>query len=139
MKTAVNSRCDSVLVVEDNRDIREAVELLLQMEGFRVYGVQNGKEAVSVLKKIPGRALVLLDMMMPVMSGWDFFKAQSGDQSINNLPVVVVSALGAASALADKGKSLPAVGYIKKPIELDGLLDVVQRYCDRAKAQQQVA
>jgi CheY-like chemotaxis protein len=126
-----SAKCSCILVVEDNQDIRDAVEDLLRQEGYRVYGVQNGREALLALKKIPGRPLVLLDMMMPVMSGWDFFEARHKEPNIGQLPIVVMSALGPSAALAHQTKSLPAVGYVTKPIPLEGLLEIVAQHCTR--------
>jgi two-component system chemotaxis response regulator CheY len=126
-------RCENILIVEDNADIREVLEIALMNEGYRVYAVNNGKEAVSALKKIPGPSLILLDMMMPVMNGWEFFDIQTAHPEFGPLPVVVVSALGASSALAAKTKSLPAVGYIKKPFDLGVLISLVRDYCDRSE------
>lgn len=125
-------RCTSVLIVEDNNEIRDVVEETLRIEGFRVYSVQNGKEAMSALKMIPGRALVLLDMMMPVMDGWEFLTRYTSGQSVNEAgPVLVVSALGANAALVPKFSAVPAVGYIKKPFDVENLVHMVSQYCDR--------
>lgn len=128
-------RCTSVLVVEDNKEIRDVVEETLRLEGFRVYSVQNGKEAITALKMIPGRALVLLDMMMPVMDGWEFLTRYSSGQVINEIsPVLVVSALGANAALVPKFSAVPAVGYIKKPFDVENLVHMVGQYCERVEA-----
>src|SRR4051812_23576179 len=83
----------SVLVVEDDRDIREALSDLLEMEGFKVYTAGNGKEALSVLKEISSPCVVLLDLFMPVMSGFEFLTAQSHDHIIATIPVIIVSAV----------------------------------------------
>lgn len=131
-------KCTSALIVDDNVDIREAMEEALRTAGYRVYGVKNGKEAIAALKMIPGRPLVLLDMMMPVMDGWEFLsrfstgEGNGANEGGKPTPVVVVSALGANAALADKTGALPAVGYIKKPFDLDSLLSLVGQYCDTA-------
>lgn len=125
-------KCKHVLIVEDNHDIREALESVIRDDGYSVYSVQNGKEALRALKMIPGRSLILLDMMMPVMNGWEFFEEVRVNNTIASLPIVVVSALGAASALATGDKKLSAIGYIKKPIVLDGLLETVQTHCEKS-------
>jgi CheY-like chemotaxis protein len=122
-------QCKSILIVEDNDDIRETLEEVLRMEGYRVYAVSNGRDALAALKRVDGPSLILLDMMMPVMNGWEFLEVQKSDHVLATLPVVVVSALGAAAALACKKDPVPAVGYIKKPIALNPLMEIVQQYC----------
>jgi CheY-like chemotaxis protein len=123
--------CKSILIVEDNDDIRETLEQVLKMEGYRVYAVSNGRDALAALKRAEGPSLILLDMMMPVMNGWEFLEVQKNDHVLATLPVVVVSALGAAAALASKKEPVPAVGYIKKPIALNPLMEIVQQYCGK--------
>ncbi len=121
--------CKSILVVEDNADIRDTLEQVLQMEGYEVECASNGGEAIELLKRKHEPVLVLLDMMMPVMSGWEFLEAQKSDHVLATLPLVILSPLGAASALISKETPLPAVGYIKKPIALNALMEIVQQYC----------
>jgi CheY-like chemotaxis protein len=121
--------CKSVLIVEDNDDIRETVEQVLKMEGYQVFAVSNGRDALLALKRIPGPSLILLDMMMPVMNGWEFLDVQKTDHVLASLPVVVVSALNASAALSSGKQPVPAVGYIKKPIALNSLIEIVQQYC----------
>ena len=99
-EAASGTQCDCILIIEDNDDIREALQMAIEGEGYRVFAVSNGQEALGVLKRIPGRPLVLLDMMMPVMSGWEFLEAQKANAVFGHLPVVVVTALG-LSLLAD--------------------------------------
>jgi CheY-like chemotaxis protein len=133
--------CKSILIVEDNQDIRDTLEDVLKTEGYQVYAVKNGSEAVLALKRIPGPALILLDMMMPVMDGWAFLEAQKADNVLAGLPVVVISALGAAKALTSSplgmegapGKEpVQAVGYLRKPIAYDALLEVAREHCGKA-------
>lgn len=126
-------KCNSVLIVEDNNDIRETVEDVLKTEGYRVYAVSDGRQALRALNVIPGPSLILLDMMMPLMNGWEFLQAQKADAKFANLPVVVISALSAAQALAKGGDgSIEAQGYIRKPLDIDTLLGLVRIYCGPA-------
>jgi CheY-like chemotaxis protein len=67
--------------------------------------------------------LILLDLMMPIMNGWEFLEAQQATEVLASIPVVVVSAAG------DKARSAKAHGFIKKPIEVEGLLKMIKRYC----------
>jgi CheY-like chemotaxis protein len=123
--------CD-VLIVEDDFDIREVLTEVLQDEGYAVAGAANGLEAIELLRtEAAAPSLILLDLMMPVMSGWQFVAEQRQDPRLEAIPVVVVSADG---NLSEKATSLGASGYLRKPIEIDSLLEVVQRYCRRLRA-----
>lgn len=113
-----------ILIIEDDHDIRETYRQLLELEGYEVVTASNGKEGLELLKRMGRPSLILLDLMMPVMNGWEFLAAQKGDQALANIPVVVVTAAG-----KDKEKSVEAAGYIKKPVELQSLLDTVKQYC----------
>jgi len=119
-----------VLIVEDDFDIREVLGEVLADEGFRVLGVSNGQEALDHLKDGHPPRLILLDLMMPVMSGWQFVSEQKKNPRISNIPVVVVSADG---NLQQKASSLGASGFLRKPIEIEALLEVVQHYCRQAR------
>ena len=68
-------RCESILIVEDNDAIREALETILSIEGYTTHAVRSGREAIAVLKHVQGPCLILLDLIMPIMNGWDFLKA----------------------------------------------------------------
>jgi CheY-like chemotaxis protein len=114
----------SVLIVEDDIDIRESLQTALEIEGYSAVSVENGLEAVQLLEQGDRPCLILLDMMMPVMNGWEFLQHQQGKSSdISSIPVIVVSAAG------DRAKPLPALNYLKKPIELEKLLSLVAKYC----------
>lgn len=115
----------TVLLVEDNDDLREMMALALQMAGNRVVCARNGQEALGVLQHRPRPCVILLDLMMPVMDGWTFRAALERDAHLSKIPVVVVSALG-----ADVAGRLHATAVIPKPVDLDELLDVVCEYCD---------
>ena|SRR5438128_2550638 len=116
----------SILVVEDDAATRDAVALVLEDEGYSVTGVANGQEALHHLRQTSAPNLILLDLMMPVMNGWEFRKQQTQDPALQSIPVVVISADG---ALPQKAAALGATDYLIKPIDLDKLLEAVQRYC----------
>jgi CheY-like chemotaxis protein len=124
-----NMQCKSVLVVEDNVDIRETIVQVLEVEGYPVSSAANGAEAVELLKTMPKPCLILLDLMMPIMDGWQFLEKQKEDTVFASLPVVLISALPAKAALANAKAVEKAVGFIMKPVSLITLLDVVQQYC----------
>jgi two-component system chemotaxis response regulator CheY len=123
--------CKSILVVEDNQDIREAVAEVLEMEGFSVHTAAHGQEALEKLPLLPD-PLILLDMMMPVMNGWEFLEARQLNAVFAEYPVVVVSALPAGKALVPETGLIHAEGLLEKPINLMNLLKIVQTYCDPA-------
>jgi signal transduction histidine kinase len=112
----------SLLVVEDDADIREALDGLLSMEGFRVAGCSNGREALDWLRASPRPDVIVLDLMMPVMDGWQFRVAQKHDPELATIPVVALSADATAKAAA-----IDADAYLKKPVEYETLIDTIDR------------
>ena len=117
----------NILIVEDDLAIRDALVQILEDEGYAVTGVANGLEAIAHLRKrsVPP-CLILLDLMMPVMNGWQFRAEQRQDPTLAPIPVVVISADG---SVQQKAASIDAVGYLRKPIMLDTLLDTIEQYC----------
>jgi DNA-binding response OmpR family regulator len=108
----------TVLVVEDELDIREIVAEALTDEGYQVIGACDGVDALEKLRACHP-AVVLLDLMMPRMNGWQFRAAQRQDPEVSRVPVIVLSALG---HVAD----LDAAEYLQKPFDLDRLLSAVR-------------
>jgi CheY-like chemotaxis protein len=126
----------SVLIVEDDRDIREVMAEALSLEGFQVSTASNGKEALDILQSMPDDRLpqfILLDLMMPVMNGWEFLQAQRSHSKFNNIPVMV------CSAVADREKFAGIQEIAKKPIDLDQLISLVKQHCDPALNYEQVS
>ena len=114
-----------VLVVDDDRDIRETLAEILVDEGYEVHTARNGLEGLTlVASEQPG--LVLLDMFMPVMDGAEFRRQQLRDPAIAEVPVVVISA---AAGLERKVAPLALAGWLEKPIHIDALFAIVGRYC----------
>lgn len=120
----VKESCKSILVVEDDPDIRTALIELLESEGYVTNSASNGQEALRELEKSKKPCLVLLDMMMPIMNGREFLDVVMKDSHLAPIPVIVVS------AIADKVSTDGAKGFIKKPIDIDTILKVVSEYCD---------
>jgi len=118
-----------ILVVEDDADIRETLSLILQDEGYQVGEASNGQEALDQLRHGSHADLIVLDLMMPIMDGWQFRREQERDPELAAIPVVVVSADG---SIHQKAKSIGAIDYVKKPIDLSTLLDMVNRYVARS-------
>jgi two-component system cell cycle sensor histidine kinase/response regulator CckA len=110
----------TLLVVEDDADIRETLDGLLSMEGFRVTCCCNGREALERLHSSPKPDVILLDLMMPVMDGWQFRVAQKHDPELAAIPVVALSADATAKAAA-----IDADAYLKKPVEYETLVDTI--------------
>jgi CheY-like chemotaxis protein len=116
-----------VLIVEDDADLREMMAQLLSLEGFRTEAAANGRDALRYLARGDRPDVILLDLMMPVMDGWEFRRRQVQDPSISGVPVVVLSALDPARA-ADLG----GTAFLKKPLDFDRLLELVRRFCAHA-------
>jgi CheY-like chemotaxis protein len=123
--------CKSILVVEDHEDIRESVVEVLRMEGFRVESAENGQAALDIIGKLE-RPLILLDMMMPVMNGWEFLEVRKSNPALSECPVVVVSAVPADKALVPDTGLVHAEGLLSKPINIHNLLKIVETYCEPA-------
>ena|SRR5688572_121250 len=116
----------TVLVVEDDDDIREVFTHIIERAGYGVRQARNGQEALEQLAPEEDRpCLVLLDLMMPVMSGADFLRAISASQQVVP-PIVVVS------AIADRLQPPGAAEYVRKPACEAELLRIVHAYCDEA-------
>jgi CheY-like chemotaxis protein len=117
----------AVLLVEDDRDALDALAVILEDAGYEVLRAGDGAEALGQLGDRQGRVnLILLDLMMPVMNGWDFRRKQKAIPAVAGIPVVLMSA--GARLTAATGE-LDAVGYVSKPVEVDDLLDTVKRHC----------
>jgi len=98
--------------------------LILTAEGFVVVVAANGQEALGQLRAAPHPDLILLDLMMPIMDGWQFRREQAQDPSLSAIPVVVLSADG---NVQQKAVSLHVAGYLQKPVDVESLLDIIQR------------
>jgi CheY-like chemotaxis protein len=113
-----------VLIVEDDADLREMMAQLVMLEGFEVEAVANGKEALDYLKRGGKPDLILLDLMMPVMDGWEFRRRQREDPQLASVPVIVLSALDPSRAADVDG-----LEFLKKPLDFDRLVRLVRQYC----------
>ena len=111
-----------VLVVDDDPDILEALSEILEAEGFEIRRARNGKEALERLEPDPPH-LILLDLMMPVMDGWEFAQRMRQKPAIAMIPIIVLSA---DRNVGSKAKDIGAVGHLAKPFELNDLLTMVR-------------
>lgn len=116
----------SVLVIDDDRDIREILDEILVSEGYSVVTAGNGVEALESLKNVKP-SLILLDLNMPVMDGFEFRSIQRSDPAIALIPTVVISALYQMRQLI---VDLAVDDALAKPVALEHLLRVVRRYCE---------
>jgi twitching motility two-component system response regulator PilH len=117
-----------ILVVEDDADLRDAMVHLLKRAGYVAIGAANGYEALHRLRGRPVPCLILLDLMLPAMDGWQFRRRQLEDPELARVPVIVCSAYGdEARTLA----SLHVEHYLEKPLDPGVLLDLIARRCAR--------
>lgn len=108
-----------VLLIDDDDDVRLSVSLLLRDEGYDVVEVSNGKEALDVLNRGLRPHAILLDLMMPVMSGWDFWDKHEERAELRCIPVVVLTATGLRQGAVGSAR------VIGKPVGVDELKDAV--------------
>ena len=118
-----NSRHKPVLIVEDDPDLLDMMEIVLESADYPVRKALNGKEALEATREqMPG--LILLDMKMPVMDGWEF--AQRFKREFDGAaPIVVVTAAADAKMRAEE---IGAQGYLAKPFEIDDLIHCVNKH-----------
>ena len=115
----------AVLVVDDDRDIRETLQELIQDEGYEVLTARHGAEALERLRDHrPG--LIVLDLFMPVMDSAEFRRRQLADPALAQIPVVVISA---AAGLDERVAAMRPAGHFEKPLRLEDLLAAIARFC----------
>lgn len=122
----------TVMVVEDTEDIRELVAEMLSEAGYDVLEAENGKDALALLQTVKEPCLVLLDLMMPVMSGPEFLETLEDAHRLAALPVIVFSAGGSPR------EAPQARRFIRKPPSEALLLQLVQEFCGPAEPRTRV-
>lgn len=115
-----------ILVVDDDESIRDTLVDVLSAEGFRVATAGNAAVAVDRIRSGAMPNLMLLDLMMPVLSGWEFLVMAEQDEVLGSVPVVVLSAMTAPMGSPNAPGGVKAC--VRKPVHLDELLSVVSRY-----------
>ena len=124
--------CNAVVcVIDDHDDARMMMATVLRLEGYTVVTASNGSEGLDCIRRW-NPCLVVLDLMMPVMDGFQFRDRQRQDPAVAHIPVLVVSAMPDAMAAASR---LAAVGVLPKPIEIKRLLEAVKKYCGAPSAE----
>jgi CheY-like chemotaxis protein len=109
-----------VLVVDDNADVLCATSELLHLEGYSVVTAQNGADALGKMKMDDSIAVVLLDLWMPEMDGWEFLRRKKSEPNIADVPVIVVSGV---PPLAIDGAELT----LRKPVNPEFLMTAIKR------------
>ena len=119
---------DRILIIEDEPDLRETLRDLLKMEGFNVAAAANGKEGLERLNEFELPCLILLDLMMPVMDGWQFLETldTSPEWDPAKLPIVVVSAVADVSDVHERYGCMT----VKKPVKIEQILALARAYCE---------
>ncbi len=112
-----------VLVVDDEAAIREVLQQVLEIEGYSVQCAVNGSDGLSRLRNMPKPCAILLDLMMPIMNGWQFMESLGQDISLKGVPVIVIT------AFTDRTQPIQASKVLKKPIDVDYLLDTIKSCC----------
>ena len=110
----------SVLVIDDDIELREAVADALKAEGMGVATAGNGREGLEYLRAGGRPKVILVDLMMPVMNGWQFCEAKKGDPLFSGIPIIAVSA--AAKKDPDSPYFLNVEAIVAKPVEIEELI-----------------
>lgn len=116
-----------ILVIDDDKEIRESLSDVLSDEGYTVVLAENGRDALNFLSstdQLP--RLVFLDLMMPILDGQGFRKEQMSNPAISEIPTILFSANG---QLDKRALEIGMTDFLKKPIDLDELLETAAKYC----------
>jgi CheY-like chemotaxis protein len=124
VRPAISDPAHRVMVVEDDNDIRTCVCTILEEEGYSTLDASNGRQALELLRREPRNppCLILLDLMMPLMNGWEFYEHLSMDQSLSSINVVVMTA---QTDYAQIG----SLRLLRKPLHLEELISAVHEAC----------
>ena len=118
----MNSIANKILLVEDDMDIQDNLKAFLEMENFEVTTVANGKQALDLLQKEGKPSLILLDIMMPVMNGYEMLAEMKQRNIFLDIPIILLSA---ATDIEETARQ-QVVQFIRKPIALDKLLNTIK-------------
>ena len=117
-----------VLVVEDDTDLRESLSQALRDHGFGVTPATNGQEALDILHAGAKPSVILLDLMMPELNGWQLRAALRRDPGLAQIPQVVISAY--MDETEQSVLALPADDCLRKPFHIRILIDAIERHCE---------
>ncbi len=127
MTSTTATASHDVLIVEDDQELRDAVGQLLREEGWSTRAASNGAEALELLHREGRPCVILLDLMMPVVNGWQFLEQRKSDGQLADIPVIVMSAYVDMPGFA--APHLPVEETLKKPLDLNRLLESVKNHC----------
>jgi CheY-like chemotaxis protein len=124
VRVPIPDRAHRIMVIEDDNDIRSSVCTILEEEGYSTLDASNGRQALELLRQEPQNppCLILLDLMMPVMNGWEFYEHLSRDSSLTSIAVVVMTA-------QTEGAQIGSLRLLRKPLHLEDLISVVRQAC----------
>jgi CheY-like chemotaxis protein len=128
-----------LLIVEDDADIREALQGYLELQGYEVRAASNGKEALAHLDTPPRPSLILLDMALPIMDGHRVLTSRKGNTALSEVPVLILSAGMAAMNPRDRAvyaANYDVAAFLKKPVEPRQLLELIERHALKSSAAQ---
>lgn len=114
-----------ILVVDDEPDILKTVNFRLKKAGYEALTAANGQEAIAIIRK-EKIDLVLLDLVMPVMDGYELYRIIKGDENFRDIPIIILSASAHKNTVEDTRKELKVEGYLLKPFEAQELLDNIR-------------
>ena len=116
-----------VLLVDDDIDVRNAECDLLESEGWRVVAAGDGREALDLLRAGTRPSVIVLDLTMPRMDGWDFRQAQRADRELKDIPVIVTTAAGFSAETIRS--QFGDVQFLRKPLDPASFLEAVDHCC----------
>jgi CheY-like chemotaxis protein len=114
-----------VLIVDDDADASAALTLLLQFRGYEVASAENGASALDYLSHHPAPSLIILDLFMPQMNGWEFRRHLAGNPKLARVPVLVTTAFG-------RDVDIEAEAILVKPVDIERLLALVDQIIGRS-------
>lgn len=117
---------NTVMLVEDDADLREELAFFIESRGPRVVNAEHGLDALEKLEQIAPPCLIIVDLMMPVMDGWRLRAELLARPALASIAVVLLSGIADLEAEA---KSLDVVGYLRKPLDLAALCRVIDEHC----------
>jgi len=118
----------TILIVDDEASVREALREVIEAEGYATAEASNGREALAWLRAHEAPCLVLLDLMMPIVSGYDFLGAVKEDPALRAVPIVIISAASREKVEEARAGST-ACAVLAKPVQLAPLLAAIERIC----------
>lgn len=116
--------CKNVLLIDDDAAILQMMHDVLEIEGYQISVARNGAEAIEILRRAsPLPCVILLDLMMPVLNGWEFLDFQRNDPKFKDIPLVI------CSAYQESAKAINPAAYLKKPLHYQPLVETIKKFC----------